>query len=336
MHTELAGFVHKNDIDILLLQEPYTSNTALGRRIPVLQKNARVAFGKVCETDGRVYSCVMAANPRMGVMEIPRLTCEYLTVVQGAILERFISAHDLRVHNTPNLLTTFQSHAGQTNIDVTLSTRDIPVPVVRWDVHDDATSSNHRLITFSLEVDSGTEEADEDRMRFNLKDADWGKFDRVLHTKLSQAPPVEPGLSQKDFIDSTVAELTKVYQNTCTETLKRTRLPRYKKTIWWSFRLERMKKRNVRLRRTYQRTMDADLRAQRASVWRAFQAGYKNAIREARENSCERATLDDLQKNPFGMLYKTSAKKYSCKRKGCQNGRQWRHPHNRVHFTSLP
>ncbi|KAI5748772.1 hypothetical protein M8J76_001812 [Diaphorina citri] len=324
----------------------------------------------------------MAANPRMGVMEIPSLTCEYLTVVQvhvpwgqfteaplyiisgyfrlnvpierilakleailevldgahiiiaadsnarsplwhdphgntcpkGAILERFISAHDLRVHNTPNLLTTFQSHAGQTNIDVTLSTRDIPVPVVRWNVHDDATSSNHRLITFSLEVDSGTEEADEDRMRFNLKDADWGKFGRVLRTKLSQAPPVEPGLSQKDFIDSTVAELTRVYQNTCTETLKRTRLPRYKKTIWWSFRLERMKKRNVRLRRTYQRTMDADLRAQRASVWRAFQARYKNAIREARENSYERATLDDLQKNPFGMLYKTSAKKYSCKR----------------------
>ncbi|KAI5711755.1 hypothetical protein M8J75_002863 [Diaphorina citri] len=233
---------------------------------------------------------------------------------KGAILERFISAHDLRVHNTPNLLTTFQSHAGQTNIDVTLSTRDIPVPVVRWNVHDDATSSNHRLITFSLEVDSGTEEADEDRMRFNLKDADWEKFGRVLRTKLSQAPPVEPSLSQKDFIDSTVAELTKVYQNTCTETLKRTRLPRYKKTIWWSFRLERMKKRNVRLRRTYQRTMDADLRAQRASLWRAFQARYKNAIREARENSYERATLDDLQKNPFGMLYKTSAKKYSCKR----------------------
>ncbi|GBP97354.1 Retrovirus-related Pol polyprotein from type-1 retrotransposable element R1 [Eumeta japonica] len=60
-------------------------------------------------------------------------------------MEGFVLGRDLIIHNQENQPRTFAGPSGESNIDLTLSTKNLSV--TEWTVNDQACSSDHRLIT---------------------------------------------------------------------------------------------------------------------------------------------------------------------------------------------
>ncbi|KAI5703858.1 hypothetical protein M8J76_007107 [Diaphorina citri] len=230
---------------------------------------------------------------------------------RGALLERVIASHGLVVHNAPDQPATFENHEGATNIDITFSTPGFPLDVINWKVEPDAVDCLHRLISFELATSRSP--LISPPTRYNLRDVDWTNFRAAIHSKLQQDPHLPDDTSPEGRIDAVVQSITQLYQEACEETMQRTRLPRSKRTIWWSRSLERMKSQGTRLRRGFQRATDPLIRAARRDAWRRHLEAYKKAVQSARRAAYARANCEDLETNPFGMLYKISSRKYAPK-----------------------
>ncbi|CAK1554966.1 unnamed protein product [Leptosia nina] len=93
-------------------------------------------------------------------------------------LEAFIIAKGLIVNNSEGEPDTICSPNGASNIDATLSTRSVKIG--DWRVHEDVSTSDHRLITFAV-LGGGTRlgggrSVDEEPARFRDRGVDWAAF----------------------------------------------------------------------------------------------------------------------------------------------------------------
>lgn len=120
----------------------------------------------------------------------------------GELLQELIIEQNLTIHNTPQVLTTFENVHGKSNIDITLS-RNLGNRIVDWKVND-LSSSDHRLITFSLDL--GVIQTPRTDAKFVLRGANWSKFDTTFRRELSHLNRLT--IDSKADIDSFARELT--------------------------------------------------------------------------------------------------------------------------------
>ncbi|KAJ8706444.1 hypothetical protein PYW07_012522 [Mythimna separata] len=112
-------------------------------------------------------------------------------------MEGFVAAHGLIIHNVEGQPCTFGGPNGESNIDLTLSTRS--VTAVDWKVHEGASSSDHRLITFQV-IAGGTggrgncrgAEPTEEPVRFRDRGVDWLRFRQTIHARMGRLDLSKP------------------------------------------------------------------------------------------------------------------------------------------------
>lgn len=98
--------------------------------------------------------------------------------VKGRKVKAMINDLYLKVHNKPNQPNTYsRTDMGSSNIDITISTKDLEHNVKNWRVNTNITDSDHRLISFTLLSDQDTiTNQQRERTRYNVDKADWDSF----------------------------------------------------------------------------------------------------------------------------------------------------------------
>lgn len=121
---------------------------------------------------------------------------------RGELLQELIIEEGLTIHNTPQMLTTFENVHGRSNIDLTLS-KNLECSIAEWKVHD-RSSSDHRLITF--DVDLGDIRITNEQKGFTLHGANWNLFAATLRKEVSFLKRLT--INSREDIDCFVKELT--------------------------------------------------------------------------------------------------------------------------------
>lgn len=93
-------------------------------------------------------------------------------------MEDFIASRGLQIHNVQGEPATFHKVNGESSIDLTLSTRGATIQ--EWTVHPDASSSDHRLITYhynhARQLAPNAEPSEEPK-RYRERGVDWDRFE---------------------------------------------------------------------------------------------------------------------------------------------------------------
>uniref|UniRef100_A0A2A4JA05 Endonuclease/exonuclease/phosphatase domain-containing protein n=1 Tax=Heliothis virescens TaxID=7102 RepID=A0A2A4JA05_HELVI len=168
-------------------------------------------------------------------------------------VEGFIMAHGLITHNASNQPPTFATVNGESNIDVTMSTRGVRVE--NWRVHEGASSSDHHLITFELgdptcrrsttPPNRGLLSPGEPR-RFRERDVDWEQFQWAVHSRIGK-------LRWKRLTATVCEEFTRTIAQTACECLGMVGERNEKGYEWWNPALESMRRKYNRARKHWQK-----------------------------------------------------------------------------------
>ncbi|CAB3258317.1 unnamed protein product [Arctia plantaginis] len=220
---ELPRVARDHGLDVVLVQEPYTGvrgevdnaviivaaggTSKAGIYIPAL--DVRCAYLEALCTSHCVV-CHMACGRREGerVLDVLRGEAVLICVDTNAHspmwhsdqrhpsgrgrearrrreeMEALILSRDLLVHNRAGQPHTFSSENGESNIDVTISTRGVRTE--DWKVIEDAIESDHRLIRFELpgrRVGGPTPIAEPlagTPVRYRERGVDWDRFRNMI------------------------------------------------------------------------------------------------------------------------------------------------------------
>ena len=143
-------------------------------------------------------------------------------------LEEFIATWDLNVQNTGNKPTFVRPHLRQeTIIDITLT---YMCDVTCWEVTQDETSSDHRLICFRYD---DTRKATKVEIRC-LKKADWSRF----QSELKKVKPPEEEEWSEQHIETKTEELYEVVQDAMDAACPKIKVRRKESYAWWNEEIE--------------------------------------------------------------------------------------------------
>ena len=109
-----------------------------------------------------------------------------ITDGKGILLEEFIYEQDLTILNKPNNAPTFMSGSGESNIDITLATKNLLRYVKAWKVDYSCTKSDHNIIIMELEGNGKIARNWIADLGFNIKKADWQIFGRSVEKNFDE------------------------------------------------------------------------------------------------------------------------------------------------------
>ncbi|GBP63893.1 Retrovirus-related Pol polyprotein from type-1 retrotransposable element R1 [Eumeta japonica] len=150
-------------------------------------------------------------------------------------MEGFITGRGLTLHNRENQPATFAGAPGESNIDLTLSTRGVEVS--DWRVLEEASVSDHRLIVFRVddaERAATCAEPIEEPVRFRDRGVDWDEFKRVVQVRIGRIRWGAPAAK-------VAGSLTDVIIRSARECLGLIKLRSYYRYGWWNEELDRMR-----------------------------------------------------------------------------------------------
>ncbi|GBP70322.1 Retrovirus-related Pol polyprotein from type-1 retrotransposable element R1 [Eumeta japonica] len=217
-------------------------------------------------------------------------------------MEGFVSGRGHYLHNVEGQPATFAGPSGESNIDLTLSTRNLGV--ADWKVHDGISSSDHRLIT--CRVSSAVESAArvqpaEEPVRFHDRGVDWDKFECTIQSRIGRIPWGAPA--------AVVAECFTDAVTTSVRECLGERKPRvYNGYEWWNGALDILRRTTARKRKVWQGMRGrGGVREERARAdFHRQRWKYRVAMKEAREvyfkNIVESGNL-----NPWGLAYRAAS-----------------------------
>jgi len=199
---------------------------------------------------------------------------------RGRLFEQFVDKYDLTTHNTAGQISTFcRQDSRSSNIDVTVSTRNIDHTIGDWSVSD-ITDSDHRVIPFIMTVNKTVKPASTDK-RYDLRSADWDLFNTTLLGEIG-------GITDSS-IESTAIGISRVLAVAADRSIQLKKLGGTSgRSIWWSPILYTLRQNLVRKRREglrdsnrqeYNRLRNGfltEIRNHKLAAWKCF-AGELNA-----------------------------------------------------------
>lgn len=216
---------------------------------------------------------------------------------KGDELEAFINTHNLVVLNRQDQPPT---HEAGNNIDVTLATAGLARKIAAWTVHEQASISDHRLITFILETE-GEEQVFSKTNKFNVRKLKPERFNEVLSRKLMREYGHVGAAVLNDAIERALEE-------TCPKVVKA------KKGVpWWNPSLTRQRAKVRRLRARMQRCGDPGRRRALQEDFRRLRNSYSEEIRQAKKQSWARFISENANEDPYGFAYKLGASRLRLK-----------------------
>ena len=218
---------------------------------------------------------------------------------KGEHLEGLIGELQLHVANQPRNPYTFENRAGaKSNIDVTLLSPRMVLHLKGWKVGQSLTTSDHNVIYF--EVTQGRIEGNREstEKRYNIKLANWEKM---------RAELVIPDHTNRT-VDERARDLTRNIKCAMSRSI-----PLRKNTTNndrpWSDKLQTMRRKVRKSRRTYQHTIVAAEKELRLQEYRRLKDAYRREIWKVKSESWRAFVEGSLVTDPWGMPYRLATAK---------------------------
>lgn len=216
-----------------------------------------------------------------------RFTDQRGNIIENMLVERGMSCLNKRSENT-----TFSGARGFTNIDITLSNSDLTNRIQGWTVIPDQTSSDHRILRFTLRttIAGFTNKPS----RFDTKKADWQLFNCTLFQELERLGDTKDSYPEKHAV-----LLSTAFNRAAESAIQKRKTHRKITPPWWSQML-------LEARRTLKR----DARALRLDNCHAHRVAYNESrnryvnIPRTEKRNTWRAFCTQGGHEPWGRLYK--------------------------------
>lgn len=222
------------------------------------------------------------------------------------LMEDFILQHRLTIHNAEGEPATFSTSNGESNVDLTLSTRGVKVK--EWRVHDGASVSDHRLITYQIEGElrptTDRAEPSVEPKRFRERGVDWELFESSIHESVGDLNLGKPaGALCEDF--------SRIIDRVALGILGAQRSKRDAGYEWWTPTLDHLRREHGRARRLWQgsRSLGGDKESRARDSFRIARAKYRRAMEEA-EISFFRRIAESGNSDPWGQAYRAASGRF--------------------------
>lgn len=297
-HLSTDHFVcgHVEELDLYVVSAYFQYSHDIDQHLRQLEKTLDLLQGKAVLVGGdfNTHSPLWHSLPR-------HYTGRGHTVTDRRTkMEDLIHGRDLHVHNEPGQMFTFSTTNGESNIDVTLSTRGVRVR--DWRVLD-VSSSDHRLITFTVDHQSASAIARTTvpihPQRFRTRRADWREFETSLHYKAGR-------ITMNDNAEKVARDLTRLIEvaaHECLGTVKAVTKDRGYE--WWTPNLSRLRQTQNAARRAWQkvRMKDGEVEEKAREDFHRARAEYRSAMDTA-EVTFFRKLADSGNDDPWGLAYR--------------------------------
>ena len=157
---------------------------------------------------------------------------------RGRIMEEFIIANRLKVLNCSCETPTFSNSQWDSNIDVTLVAEGFKEFRFKWAVTGLSSVSDHNLITCCLKTSVSVERFKTSSAAYNIKAANWDKFEFAIGKKLSSEALAN---FRNMDLNTFLRRLNKIIAEACAEAVPRRKIMN-KSVLWWNQELDGRRK----------------------------------------------------------------------------------------------
>lgn len=232
-----------------------------------------------------------------------------VTDERGEELEAFMMEQGWSVLNDSTQPGTFRGPTSkeESYIDVTVVGGGLEVGSGQWKVEAEWTSSSHRVITFEI-GGCGIGGRRRVEWKYNLKAADWDKFRKELGKRRGEIEnfPLNGKTSVIKYV-----KVVEDWVKEAADKVVRKGAGGAKRVVWWSPKLEEMRKASLKLRRKMQGERDQSRREELAAMYRAARSQYRKEIHRAKEDSWKEFVEEQfgVEGSPWNIVYKLASKK---------------------------
>lgn len=223
-------------------------------------------------------------------------------------MEDFLLARDLVVQNTPGQPSTFYTANGESNIDVTFTTRG--VRVTDWGVREDISSSDHRLLTFQVRGTGDVEPAPAAESsgvprRFRDRGVDWDRFQAMIHERVGGIKWARPASDVCKQFTRMIVQSAEECMGTRGEGKK---MRGYE---WWSPKLETLRKSQNKARKDWQRArrVKSSLEDELRKVFHDRRSKYRVTM-EGAQLEFFRKLAESGNEDPWGLAYRAASGRF--------------------------
>lgn len=220
---------------------------------------------------------------------------------RGRLLEDWIERSWMYVLNEYSDVFTFCGPAGQSDIDVTVMSRECERFNFEWKVMDDCGLSDHNYILISSGEIVDVPQVIRGK-RWMTKDVDWNIY---IQDMIEKANDMTMDEFERLSVDGKIARVN-VWMNAVNEVhLKKCGKKNDRSVKWWSDDLQRMKVCVNRLRARFQNDRRMGVCEEQSSRrYRAKRKEYGSAIRDAKLSHWKNFVSEEGNENPWGQVYK--------------------------------
>lgn len=213
---------------------------------------------------------------------------------KGERMEEFLEETGLICLNNGGI-PTFSSARGESLIDLTIVTGGLQGRIKKWKVELEWTSSFHRAITGSIEVEERQRRRKAEQCRFSLKSADWSLYREELEE--AKGPLMEFRLNGKYSTERYEGMVTRWITEAAEKSMKRG-VKRASQVRWWCDELEELKRGVVEARRKLRRMREENEREAGRKEYRERRAAYKRRFKEEKERSWDKFADAQINQGP--------------------------------------
>jgi len=244
---------------------------------------------------------------------------------RGKMLEEFITVNNLHIINENIGVPTFETRRGRSWIDLTLSNSQLLGNLTAWNIGDEESCSDHKLISFKIARGMQNQPYTFKTTRYITCKEDYERFDCLLTTNISSTFKVESNSMELDKeLSKTLTahmeteQLINLFYTCISEACNKAFRPikgkgqqlRGKSVPWWTPELTILRKKVNALRRRYQRTINNDqLRQERKDQYMEGLRQYRSKINMQKIESWKEFCNITDGSNPWNTVYKLAAGK---------------------------
>ena len=176
--------------------------------------------------------------------------------------------------------------------------------LIKWKVHENLSTSDHRPILVEMGRTSVT--TCHIQPRYNCQRANWKKYGGNVNKAVKEIRDIR--LNCKMDINRLVIRITQMLHEAAQKTIPRKK--RFQKSVpWWSRDLNEAKKQMNRARKAYQREQDQYLKRERNKTYKTCRQYYSKEVRKARKLSWINFVETQSKGNPYSVIYRMANNK---------------------------
>ncbi|GBL95363.1 Putative protein in type-1 retrotransposable element R1DM [Araneus ventricosus] len=215
---------------------------------------------------------------------------------RGRLVLEFVNKLDFSIENSCDSIATYSCEKGESWIDLVISKNIDRSLVANWQVHDQITASDHRLITYTL---SESPRQGKRRIIWKLENLKILEFKSEMSKLVSYFSKLD---LNKENLEETLSNFCTRVVKICIKCRKNKGKARRNNSVWWTQSLEIERSRVRALRRRFQACLEQVERSRRRIVFKREFAKYKKHVVSAKTSSFRGFLGKLVNKNHMGIV----------------------------------